>query len=87
MKIKSLDNAICVNAGHECEFENFDGHLKARFAGEKFAQAFRQDTIGRWDIYFSAPQLQKNKCAYVYGNVNSAKKAINQMANFLNFLS
>jgi hypothetical protein len=87
MKIKSIDTAILINGGHECDFENLDGHLIAKLDGEKFAQAFRQDDIGRWDIYFFPKALQKNRSAFIYGNVNSAKKAINQMANFIDFLS
>ena len=87
MRIKSIDSAICINADHKCKFEDYDGHLMAKLNGENFAQAFREDTIGRWNIYFSPKVLQKNRCAFVYGNVNSAKKAINQMANFINFLS
>ena len=85
-------NRICINLDNECDFEQSVfpdyGSLTARINGEIFATAYKTVGMGEWSIYFKNWN-QKGKThsrhCYVYGNIKSAKKAINQVANLTKF--
>ena len=83
---------VCINKDIECDFESCSfpdyGSLTARLNGEIFATAYKTVGMGEWSVHFNTWK-QKGKTysrhCYVYGNVNSAKKAINQVANLTEF--